>query len=62
MRKKTENTLDIEAMRIGYKGLLQEACEQLNAGLHSDGIRALLLDRKQHIESRLEDLKCTQPR
>ena len=57
MRKKTDNYLDNEAMRMGYQLMLQEADEQLAAGMHTDSIRTLLTDRKRHIENRLEELK-----
>lgn len=53
MRKKTENYLDTEAMKLGYSGMLLDVNDQLNAGMHSDSIRAILIDRKVHIESRL---------
>lgn len=57
MRKKADDYLDTEAMRLGYMGMLEDVNVQLIGGNHSDSIRAVLTDRKQHIERRLEDLK-----
>jgi hypothetical protein len=57
MRKKQETFLDTEAMKLGYLGMLTDVNDQLDAGMHSDSIRAILTDRKQHIELRLEELK-----
>lgn len=56
MRKKTETVLDMEAMKLGYHLMLTDVCDQLDAGMHSDSIRALLSDNKQHIENRIEQL------
>jgi hypothetical protein len=56
MRKKTETVLDMEAMKLGYHIMLTDVNDQLDAGMHSDSIRALLNDNKQHIEKRIEQL------
>lgn len=56
MRKKTETVLDMEAMKLGYHLMLADVNDQLEAGMHSDSIRALLSDNKQHIENRIEQL------
>ncbi|UVI31230.1 hypothetical protein [Paenibacillus spongiae] len=57
MRKKADDYLDTEAMRLGFIGMLADLNVQLVGGDHSPAIRAVLMDRKQHIEKRLEDLK-----
>lgn len=56
MSKKSENVLDLEAMRIGYASMLEDVKNQLEAGLYPDSIRAILLERRTHIQSRLTEL------
>lgn len=56
MRKKAENTLDTEAMKLGYQCMLSDVKTQLDAGLHIDSIRTLLTERVKHIQKRLMDL------
>jgi hypothetical protein len=56
MRKKSENQLDQEAMRIGYQRMLKEVSAQINDGNHTDAIKALFTERKKHIEKRIADL------
>jgi hypothetical protein len=57
MRKKQNDYLDVEAMKLGLKHMLEDVIVQLEGGHHSDAIRAVFTDRKTHIEQRLEELK-----
>jgi hypothetical protein len=57
MSKKQPEVLDLEAMRIGYQSMLGDVKNQLNAGMFTDSIRAILLERQAHIEDRLKELK-----
>jgi hypothetical protein len=57
MAKKQDGYLDQEAMKLGYNRMLKEVGVQLSDGNHTDTIKAVLTDRKTHIEQRLEALK-----
>jgi hypothetical protein len=57
MRKKPETYLDTEAMKLGYQNMLTDVNDQLAAGLYTDSIRTLMVDRKAHIEKRLKELE-----
>jgi hypothetical protein len=57
MRKKPETYLDTEAMKLGYSNMLADVNDQLAAGLYTDSIRTLMVDRKAHIEKRLKELE-----
>lgn len=57
MKKKHDDYLDTEAMKLGYRSMLDDVILQLENGVHSISIRVVLHDRKTHIEKRLEELK-----
>jgi hypothetical protein len=57
MRKKQDSFLDVEAMKMGFQRMLREVNTQLESGQLTEPIKALLSDRKKHIEQRLEALK-----
>lgn len=56
MVKKQDDFLDTEAMKLGFKQMLDEVELQLTCGDHSASILAVLNDRKTHITKRLEEL------
>lgn len=56
MSKKKEHSLDLEAMRAGYRQMLADVKDQLEAGMYSDSIRTLMRDQQAHIEKRLQEL------
>lgn len=57
MKKKQDDYLDTEAMKLGYKSMLDDVILQLENGMHPISIRVVFNDRKAHIEKRLEELK-----
>lgn len=57
MKKKQDEYLDIEAMKLGFRVMLDDVVLQLENGIHPISIKVVLNDRKTHIEHRLEELK-----
>lgn len=57
MKKKHDDYLDIEAMKLGYRLMLDDVILQLENGIHPLSIKVVLNDRKTHIENRLEELQ-----
>jgi hypothetical protein len=56
MRKKQENTLDTEALRLGFQRMLHEVKAEIESGNNTESIKVILKDRKAHIETRLKEL------
>lgn len=57
MKKKHDDYLDTEAMKLGYRLMLDDVILQLENGIHPLSIKVVLNDRKTHIENRLEELQ-----
>lgn len=57
MKKKHDDYLDNEAMKLGYRLMLDDVVLQLENGVHPLSIKVVLLDRKSHIENRLGELQ-----
>lgn len=57
MKKKHDDYLDTEAMKLGYRLMLDDVILQLENGIHPLSIKVVLQDRKSHIENRLEELQ-----
>lgn len=57
MKKKHDEYLDVEAMKLGFRVMLDDVILQLENGVHPISIKVVLKDRKTHIEHRLEELK-----
>lgn len=56
MAKSKDDYLDIEAMKLGYRIMLEDVNQQLEAEL-SPALKAVLIDQQTTITKRLEELK-----